>query len=108
MLNASSSYEVMPELKNIVGSDEMKNSGGSAGRPPSSLWRRRQSSRNPWIFEMQIRIHRTIVNMQKQPPTLEKCSSAVTKPPIIYPPWSDLPLYYMMVYYFEFIKCGKN
>ena len=33
MLNASS--EVMPELKNIVGSDEMKNSGGSAGRPPS-------------------------------------------------------------------------
>ena len=35
MLNASSSYEVMPELKNIVGSDEMKNSGGSAGCPPS-------------------------------------------------------------------------
>ena len=35
MLNASSSYEVMPELENIVGSDETKNSGGSAGRPPS-------------------------------------------------------------------------
>ena len=35
--------------------------------------------------------------MQKQPPTLEKCSS-VTKPPIIYPP-SDLPLLYIMCWF---------
>ena len=65
-------YEVMPELKNIVGSDEMKNSGGSAAR-------RHRSDDNVLAeilgflkckYEYTVQLY-----MQKQPPTLEKCSS---------------------------------